>query len=112
MIEQILTNINVPYRETRFAKVPSDAPVFAVYDRRVRRQGGDMNPAYKLTEATIYLYGRLPEDLDEAEACLEVELDNIWDKLTSDGWERFPRTWIDDVNVFCTIYSFTYKHKR
>ena len=107
MIDKIMTaagfRLNETYRKTRFVSPPADK-TYAVYMDDVSVDGPDgMNRIYTHSY-TIELYEPAPDDA--AESAIETA-------LNAEGlrWEKQDRYWLQDEQLYQTVYDFTYIKK-
>lgn len=107
MVNEILTSAGVKHRKARFIKPPEDT--YAVFFDDIEVDGAD--PVTPLTEAglprvqhhdiTVELYESRPDD--EAEQAIESALD-----ARGIPWTKEDREWLQDVQRYQVIYSFSY----
>lgn len=93
---------NQTFREIRFLKSPR--VTFAVYLDSIRRRGADNLNLITEHTTTIELYEYAPDP--DAEARIEAQLDAI-----GQAYEKGERTWIDEEQIYQTIYTFDYISK-
>lgn len=104
MIDAILTAAGVQHRETRYPKPP--AGTYAVYMDDVTVDGSD--GAEVLTyehDATIELYTPTPDPASERA---------VEDAITTAGqlYTKQARYWIQEEQLYQTIYEFTFYTKE
>lgn len=107
MVNEILTSAGVKHRKARFIKPPEDT--YAVFFDDIEVDGAD--PVTPLTEEglprvlnhdiTVELYEPRPDD--EAEQAIESALN-----ARGIPWTKEDREWLQDVQRYQVIYSFSY----
>lgn len=106
MVKQFLTDAgfveNVTFKETRFLKPPRQT--YAVYQDSVRRRGADEINLITDHTTTIEIYAYTPDP--EAEKRLEAVFD-----AAGQPYEKAERYWINEEQLYQTIYSFSYLTK-
>lgn len=90
------------FKQTRFLKPPDDP--YAVYMDSYERWGSDDKNFLTEHSYTIELYCRTPSP--EKEDAIETALDNA-----GINYEKQERYWIQDEQLYQTIYSFDYIEK-
>ena len=104
MVDEILTKAGVEYRRNRFPKPP--AGTFVVWSDYVDTDGPDgMPPCIFSHNISIEVYEPKPDY--EAEAAIEAAMA---EKCLL--WHKQDRYWIDDEQVYQTVYEFSYIEKR
>lgn len=110
MVKDILTASGLPFRRSHFHKPPEGT--YAVYLDDVDVDGPDRvtSPAAKLPvvyhhNASIEVYAPYPDDA--AEAVIEAA-------MLARGilWHKEDRYWLQDVQRFQTVYTFSYTSKN
>lgn len=103
MVNKILTAAGVKYKRTRFMKPPAET--YAVYMDDVETDGPDGINAIYTHDYTVEVYEPTPDDATEAaiEAALDAE---------GLAWDKQDRYWLQDVQRYQVIYTFTYIEKR
>ena len=102
MVNKILKEAGLPYKESRFLKPPSTT--YAVYMDAVERRGGDNINLITQHDITIELYEYSPDP--EAEKAIEDILDALGIEYSKD-----PRYWIQDAQLYQVVYEFSYQEK-
>jgi hypothetical protein len=99
MINEILTPLGVPYRETMFSRAP--AGDYAVYMDDVTADGPDDENRIFTHDITVELYEAKPNPK------LEQTFEGL---LNSSGikWTKQSRYWIPEAQRYQVIYEFTY----
>lgn len=94
-------------RETRFAKA-SSGEIYAVYFESINNIGPDLCPSMLTAcTATIELYSKKANNAARAAAiALEKEL-NAYNL----EWSKGDQIWIEEEQIFQTVYSYTYLQK-
>lgn len=102
MINKILTAAGVKFRESRFLKPPSGT--YAVYMDDVETDGPDYESRIFHHDITVELYAPKPDP--KAEAAIEAA-------LAAEGlhYHKQARYWIQDEQLYQTIYNFMYIEK-
>lgn len=102
MVEAILRDAGVNFRETRFQSPPNGT--YAVYDDFVSVDGPDgVNMTYT-HEISVEVYE--PKSDKETERAIEDALDDYGLHYTK------RRYWLQDEQRYQVIYEFTYIEKR
>ena len=106
MVKQILTDAgfieNETFKETRFLKAPD--VTYCVYLDSVVRRGADNANLITEHRYTVELYAYAPDPA--AEDAIEEALDAL-----AIPFEKQPRYWINDEQIFQTVYDFDYIEK-
>lgn len=99
MIDEILTALGVPYRETMFVRSPAED--YAIYMDEITADGPDDENSIFTHDITVELYEVKPN------ATLEEAFEGI---LNSKGlkWSKQSRFWIAEAQRYQVIYEFTY----
>jgi hypothetical protein len=103
MINEILTTVGVPFRETQFVRAPA-AKTYAVYFDDVDADGPDGINRIFTHNFSVEFYETEPDP--QTEARFEKELNNRGIK-----WEKQARYWLSDVQRYQTIYEFSHIEK-
>jgi hypothetical protein len=111
MIETILTAAGVKYRRSRFPSPP--AGTYAIFFDDVSAEGADpVSPATPgglpgiyHHDARVEVYEPKPDDATEA--AIEAELN-----ARGIPWSKEDRYWLQDVQRYQVLYSFSYTSKR
>ena len=109
MIKGILTDCGIPSRRARFPKPP--AGTYAVYFDDVTTEGADPVPVAGVLPCTythdvsVELYEPHPDDA--AEAAIEAAL-----KARGIAWHKEDRYWLQDVQRYQVVYTFSYTSKN
>lgn len=99
MVKEILIATKIPYKETRFLKPPTYT--YAVYNDSFSRRGGDNVNLVTEHDITLELYEYAPDS--DSEKRIEAELDKAGME-----YEKQPRYWLKDEQLFQVIYEFSY----
>lgn len=105
LIEDILTEAEIEAQETCFLQAPSCT--HACWGDQIRTDGSDYSNEICTHDYTLELY-ELPDAPDpDAHARLRAVLD-------SEGirWEKEPRVFLLDTQLFMTTYSFSCIERR
>ena len=102
MVEDILTAVGVPFRETQFTRAP--ASDYAVYMDSVEADGPDGVNRIFTHNITVELYTKKPEP--GTEATLETELNARGLK-----WTKQSRYWVEGAQRYQTLYEFSHIEK-
>jgi hypothetical protein len=106
MVKKVLTGAgfeeNVTFKETRFLKPPKGT--YAVYMDSFERRGADKVNLIKDHDCTIELYSDIPDP--GAEARIEKSFDDL-----GLAYEKDERVWIQEEQIYQTLYSFNYIEK-
>lgn len=103
MVDKILKETGIPYKETTFKKAPSTT--YAIYTDTINRRGGDSKNLLNDHRIFIELYSR-SIDLES-----EKKLESQFDKFAV-NFNKSERVWFEDEQVYQTIYEFNYIEKR
>jgi hypothetical protein len=103
MIEKILKDAAVPFRQARYADPP--AGTYAVYFDEVTADGPDGHNRIFTHDITVELYE--PRQDAEAEAAMEAAID-----AQGLHWAKQSRYWLKSINRYQVIYEFSYIEKR
>lgn len=107
MVKEILTAAgfveNETFKATRFVSPPN--VTYAVYFDAIKARGADNLNLIAEHTATIEVYSYTPDP--EAEAAIEAEFDTIGQE-----YEKSDRYWINEEQIYQTIYSFYYVTKK
>lgn len=104
MVKSLLTAAGFTFRRNRFPNPP--AGTYAVWMDDVETDGPDCAPpSIYRHNITVEVYEPRPDDA--AEAMLEAH-------MTAQGlhWSKQDRYWIQQEQMYQTIYEFTYIEKR
>jgi hypothetical protein len=102
MVNTILKDTGLPYKESRFLKPPSTT--YAIYHDAVERRGGDNVNLLSQHDITIELYEYTKDS--EAEALIEAQFDANGIEYT-----KQPRYWLQEEQMYQVVYDFTYYQK-
>lgn len=102
MVNKILKATGLPYKESRFLKPPTKT--YAIYNDAVERRGGDNINLISQHDVTVELYEYSPDP--EAEKAIETQLDALGIE-----YEKQPRYWIQEEQIYQVVYDFTYHQK-
>lgn len=104
MVKEILNLAGVVHRRNRFPKPP--AGTYVVWFDYIDTDGPDgLPPSIFKHDVSIEVYA-LRQD-EETEAKIEAAL-NAYGM----HWHRQDRYWIDDEQLYQTVYEFSYVEKR
>lgn len=104
MIKEILTAAGVAHRRNRFPKPP--AGTFAVWMDNIDTDGPDgMPPQVFYHNVSIELYEPFLDDKSEAAVEAAISAMGL-------HWTKQDRFWIDDEQMYQTVYEFSYIEKR
>ena len=103
MINNIMTEFGLPYRETRFPKPP--VGTYAVFFDEVTADGPDGMNLIFTHDIMVEVYEPKPDP--EAEAALEAAI-----SAAGLHYTKQSRYWLQDVQRYQVIYEFTYIEKR
>lgn len=99
-----LEEAGVPSKETRFVSPPTSGP-YAFWDDAIEAGGADCANTLRTHTALVTVVEH-PDDETDARAALEAALD-----ARAQPWSREMRSWVDDLKVYTTDYSFTFYEK-
>jgi len=102
MVNTILKETGIPYKESRFLKPPKTT--YAVYSDAINRRGGDNINLLSQHDITIELYEYSKDP--EAEKAIEDRLDELGIE-----YDKAPRYWIQEEQLYQVVYDFTYHVK-
>ena len=99
MVKDILNQIGIPFKKTRFLKVPSTSYIVYLHDCNSR--GADIKNLIKENNITLELYSYSQD---------EVSQKLIEDTLDNRGLEYKKQSsyWIDSEQIYQTVYEFDY----
>lgn len=102
MVKDILNTIDIPYKQTRFLKPPSQSYIVYLHDFEVR--GADHKNLIKENDITLELYSYSKDE--KSELLIEDELNerNI-------EYKKQNSYWIESEQLYQTIYEFNYIEK-
>ena len=103
MVNKIMTNSGIPYKESRFPAPPSET--YAVYLDSVSADGPDGMNLIFTHDIVVELYEPAPDH--GAEAAMEAAI-----SLAGLHYTKQARYWLDSVRRYQVIYEFTYIEKR
>jgi hypothetical protein len=111
MVRSILTASGLPFRRSHFHKPPE--ATYAVYFDDVEVDGPDRVetlaasglPRIYRHDVSIEVYAPYPDDA--AEAAIEAAM-----KARGLLWHKEDRYWLQDVQRFQTVYTFSYTAKK
>lgn len=103
MVEELLNNIGIKNRATRFVKPPTTT--YAVWFDSVSRRGTDQFNCISEHTYTIELYSYKPDPV--AESKIEAALDSI-----PVEYEKDDREYLDSEQMYEVIYTFTIVKKE
>lgn len=103
VVDDILTAAGVKYRETRFPKPPSGT--YAVYLDDVTADGPDGINRIFTHDITVELYEPAPDEATEAAVETAIDEKGL-------PWTKQARYWIQEEQLYQTIYEFTFIEKR
>ncbi len=99
MTSEILTAAGINHRETRFPSPPGGT--YAVWSETVTADGPDGYNRIFTHDSMVELYEQRPDP--QAEKDLEAELD-----ARGLHYEKQPRYWLQQEQMYQVIYEFTY----
>lgn len=102
MLDKILKETGLPYREARFLKPPDST--YLVFNDSIERRGGDTINLITDHDITLELYSYKPDPV--AEKKIEDQLD-----LNAIEWVKQARYWIQEEQIYQVIYEFSYTIK-
>lgn len=102
MVKEILDVTGLPYKESRFLTPPKTT--YAVYHDAINRRGGDNINLISQHDVTIELYSH------KVDPVAETKLESTLDALGIE-YDKQPRYWIQEEQLFQTVYDFTYYQK-
>lgn len=107
MIDQILVGagfvLNKTYREARFIRAPKEP--YVVYNDAIRRYGADDVNLLNVHDVTFEMYQYAPDP--NAERRIEAQFDALGIE-----YDKQPRYFIDEEQLYQVIYEFTYREKE
>ena len=103
MVNKILEATGIPYKESRFLKPPKTT--YVIFNDAISRRGGDNINLLSQHDITIELYEY--EKDPEAEKKIEDQLD-----ANGIEYEKQPRYWLQEEQLYQVVYDFTYYHKE
>lgn len=103
MVDEILQDIGIKYKECQFRKAPS--PPYAVWHDSFAAEGADMINNVINHDITIELYSDTPRA--DIEAAIEDKIDERHIKYT-----KQERYWIESEQLYQTIYEFSFLEKK
>lgn len=104
MVKEIIELIGVPAKRNRWAKPP--AGTYIVWTDYVETDGADgMPPSIYKHDVSFEMYS--PKQDEETERLIESVLGSYGRQ-----WVRQDRYWLDDEQVYQTVYDFSYIEKR
>lgn len=99
MVNEILTNAGIKYKETRFKSPPKTT--FAVYNDDIDVRGADNYNLIEEHGVTIELY---ESEIDkDSEARIEAQLDDFGLE-----YRKESRVWLEDEQLYQVVYEFNY----
>lgn len=99
MVNEILTNAGIKYKETRFKKPPKTT--FAVYIDEVDVRGADSCNLIEEHNTSIELYEY--EKDPESEARIEEQFNTLGLE-----YRKESRLWLEDEQLYQVVYEFEY----
>ena len=106
MVKEILTGAgfveNKTFKETRFLKPPKET--YAIYTDSFTSRGADNRNLVREHEYTIEMYSSKKDP--ESEAKIESMLDTLGIEYDKD-----PCCWINEEQLYQTVYLFNYNEK-
>lgn len=104
MVSELLTAAGLKHRRNRFPKPPDGT--YAIWMKDTQTDGPDgMAPCIFKHDVTIELYEPRPDD--KAQAALEAAL-----SARGLHWTKQDRYWIQQEQLYQTIYEFSYIEKK
>lgn len=110
MVNEILTEVNIPFRETRFIDPPKSAYAIYMISQTVDQADpvplaeGEKIPFIAECDVTIELYA--PTRDRETETAIEEQL-----MAHGLSWTKQEAYWLEKIQRYQTIYEFTYYEK-
>lgn len=98
MVDEILNELGIPFKESRFMKAPK-ADTFAVYHDSLTRRGADTKNMLTDHDFTIELYEK------KIDPETETKLEQILDDRAIE-YEKQERYWIETEQLYQVIYEF------
>lgn len=106
MVNKILTASGIKFKETRFLKPPTGC-AYAIFMDDADANGADDMAVGTIAHAiTVELYAPRPEPQAEAEKAIQSALSAAGLK-----YHKQPRYWIQEEQLYQTIYEFSYTEK-
>lgn len=99
MVNEILTNAGIKYKETRFKTPPKTT--YAVYIDEVDVRGADSCNLIEEHSTSIELYEY--EKDPESEARIEAQLNSLGLE-----YRKESRLWLEDEQLYQVVYEFEY----
>lgn len=103
MIDEILKDIDIPYKECQFRKAPKST--YAVYSDSFKNVGADGINNLREHDITIELYEYEPQP------AVEKAIENNMDTLGI-PFVKQERYWLESEQLYQVIYEFSYYEKR
>lgn len=108
MVREILTAAgfveNETFKATRFLVPPKDV-TYAIFFDAIKGRGADNLNLIAEHTVTIEVYEYVPDP--ESEAAIEAQFDAIGQE-----YEKSERYWINEEQIYMTVYSFYYVSKK
>lgn len=99
MVKDILNNLNIPYKKTRFLKAPSSSYIVYLHDQVSR--GADIKNLIKENDITLELYS-YSQDEDS-----HRKIENALDERGIE-YKKQSSYWIETEQIYQTVYDFSY----
>lgn len=103
MVDEILTAVGIPYKETAFAKPPTGT--YAVWLDQIDFRGGDDSISIEEHAVSIELYSPKPDPVNENKIIDELIRKNL-------EFAKSPRYKLESEQLYQVIFTFDYIEKR
>ena len=103
MIERILNETGIPYKETKYVSPPKSTYI-AVFDS-TQAIGPDFAPQMLIRHAVTFELYSYKIDTD-SEAAIEAAM-----SAADMDWTKSDREWIEQEKLYQTVYNFSYVSK-
>lgn len=104
MVDDILTEVGVQFRRSRFPKPPSET--YIVFTDDEETNGADVAPNMVINHnVTVEVYEASPDD--GTEAAVETALNK-----RGLAWDKQDRYWLQSEQRYQVAYDFSYYEKR
>lgn len=99
MVKDILNQIGIPFKKTRFLKAPSTS--YIVYMHDCNSRGADIKNIIKENDITLELYS-YSQDEDS-----QRKIENALDERGIE-YKKQSSYWIETEQIYQTVYDFSY----
>lgn len=99
MVKDILNQIGIPFKKTRFLKAPSTS--YIVYMHDCNSRGADIKNLIKENDITLELYS-YSQDEDS-----QRKIENALDERGIE-YKKQSSYWIETEQIYQTVYDFSY----